>query len=75
MMHLNKMWGLIMLLPNKLYGKIIHLVGKIRKKMAKKFDQKKCDKASEILLELYQNIDEIFLSYFISLAAPRAWRP
>lgn len=31
--------------------------------------------AYEILHELYQNIDEIFLSYFISLAAPRAWRP
>jgi hypothetical protein len=75
MMHLNKMWGLIILLQNKLYGKIIHLVGKIRGKMAKKFDQKKCDMASDILLELYKNIDEIFLSYFISLAAPQVWRP
>jgi hypothetical protein len=28
-----------------------------------------------ILDELYQSIDEIFLAYFISLAAPCAWRP
>jgi hypothetical protein len=31
--------------------------------------------AYEILHELYQMIDETFLAYFISLAAPRAWRP
>ncbi len=31
--------------------------------------------AYKILHELYQMIDETFLAYFISLAAPRAWRP
>ena len=32
-------------------------------------------KAREILNDLYQNIDEVFISYFISLTTPRTWRP
>ncbi|MFI5342701.1 MAG: hypothetical protein ACHQUC_00600 [Chlamydiales bacterium] len=32
------------------------------------------DSIKEILNELYQNIDDTFLSYFISLTAPKEWR-
>ncbi|MFA6915054.1 MAG: hypothetical protein WC222_01530 [Parachlamydiales bacterium] len=35
----------------------------------------KSTEAYEVIHELYQMIDETFLVYFISLAAPRAWRP
>lgn len=35
----------------------------------------KSAEANEILDELYEMIDETFLAYFISLAAPCAWRP
>jgi hypothetical protein len=39
-------------------------------------DEKDKEEAAYLLLlEFYQNVDEIFLGYFISLTAPQAWRP
>lgn len=41
--------------------------------MNKKEDRE--ERACLLLLELYKNIDDIFLGYFISLTAPQTWRP
>lgn len=43
--------------------------------ISQKINKGNADAAMKILDDLYQNIDDAFLCYFISLAAPRAWRP
>ena len=35
----------------------------------------KTEEANLILLEFYQNVDDVFLGYFVSLTAPQLWRP
>lgn len=38
-------------------------------------EEDKEEKVCLLLLDFYNNIDEIFLGYFISLRAPQTWRP
>lgn len=65
-------------------GKVIMTIASIvrnikkKGKMTTKVEDEVKDKSAEayeVIHELYQMIDETFLAYFISVAAPRAWRP